>query len=110
MSLTQLSGLLKQGISVEADASEWLCCKAQPFDMKIYPSDNEKHRNYKMQCIEELKWCRDHESEIVMLAKELHKMVCNGLPFKKRKICPDYRLLEQECDKNQTGIMQRHLS
>lgn len=24
----QLSGLLKQSISVEADATEWLCCKA----------------------------------------------------------------------------------
>lgn len=70
-----------------------------PFDMKIYPSDTAKQRNYKMHCMEELQWCREHENEITMLAKELHKMVCTGLPFKKRKICPDYRLLEKECDK-----------
>ena len=70
-----------------------------PFDMKIYLSDNEKQRNYKMHCIEELKWCREHEGEIIMLAKELHRMVCSGVPFKKQKICPDYRRLEQECDK-----------
>ena len=70
-----------------------------PFDMKIYPSDNEQQRNYKMHCMEELKWCREHEDEIIMLAKELHRMVCNDLPFKKRKICPDYRLLEKECEK-----------
>lgn len=70
-----------------------------PFDMKIYPSDNEKQRNYKLHCMEELKWCREHEDEIVMLARELHRMVCDGLPFKKRKICPDYRLLEKECNK-----------
>lgn len=67
-----------------------------PFDMKIYPSDTTKQRNYKMHCMEELQWCREHENEITMLAKELHKMVCTGLPFKKRKdtvksqnkICP----------------------
>ena len=70
-----------------------------PFDMEIYPSDNEKQRNYKAHCMEELKWCREHEAEITMLAKELHRMVCNELPFKKRKICPDYRLLEKECNK-----------
>lgn len=70
-----------------------------PFDMKIYPSDNEKQRNYKKYCMEELKWCREHENEIVMLANKLHKMVCSGQPFKKRKICPDYKLLERECDK-----------
>ncbi len=70
-----------------------------PFDIRIYSSDNDKQRSYKMHCMEELKWCRAHEDEITMLAKELHKMVCNGLPFKKRKICPDYKLLEKECNK-----------
>lgn len=70
-----------------------------PFDMKIYTSDNKKQRDYKQHCMEELKWCREHEDEIVMLARELHRMVCDGIPFKKRKICPDYRLLEKECDK-----------
>lgn len=70
-----------------------------PFDIKIYPSDDKKQREYKKHCMEELRWCREHEDEIVMLARELHRMVCNGVPFKKRKICPDYRLLEKECDK-----------
>lgn len=70
-----------------------------PFDMKIYPTDSEKQRKYKMHCMEELRWCREHENEIIMLARELHKMVCSGQPFQKRKICPDYRLLEKECDK-----------
>lgn len=70
-----------------------------PFDTKIYPSDDEKQRSYKMHCVEELKWCREHEDEIIMLARELYKMVCSGESFKKRTICPDYRLLERECDK-----------
>lgn len=73
-----------------------------PFDMKISPSDNEKQRKYKEHCMEELKWCREHEDEITMLARELHRMVCSEQPFKKRKICPDYRLLEKECDKKKT--------
>lgn len=71
-----------------------------PFDIKIYPSDSERQRNYKLHCQEELNWCRAHEDEIVMLARELHSMVCNEIPFKKRKICPDYRLLEKECSKD----------
>lgn len=70
-----------------------------PFDIEIHPSDDEKQRRYKEHCMEELKWCREHEDEIVMLARELHKKVCTGQPFKKRKICPDYKLLEKECDK-----------
>jgi len=71
-----------------------------PFDIKIYPSDSERQRNYKLHCQEELNWCRVHEDEIAMLARELHSMVCNEIPFKKRKICPDYRLLEKECSKD----------
>ena len=70
-----------------------------PFDLKIYPTDNEKQRRYKEHCAEELQWCNEHENEIIMLARDLHRMVCSGQPFKKRGICPDYRLLEKECDK-----------
>lgn len=70
-----------------------------PFNIKISPSDDKKQRKYKEYCMEELKWCREHEAEIVMLARELHRMVCSNQPFKKRKICPDYKLLEKECDK-----------
>ena len=70
-----------------------------PFDMKISPSDDERQRKYKEHCMKELEWCREHEEEIVMLARELHRIVCSNQPFKKRGICPDYRLLEKECDK-----------
>lgn len=70
-----------------------------PFDMEISVSDDEKQRKYKKHCMEELEWCREHEDEIIMLARELHRMVCSNQSFKKRNICPDYRLLEQECDK-----------
>lgn len=70
-----------------------------PFDLKITPSDDEKQRRYKEHCMQELVWCRVHEEEITMLARELHRMVCTNQPFKKRSICPDYKLLEYECDK-----------
>lgn len=71
-----------------------------PFDMEIYASDDEKQQAYKKHCMEELIWCREHEDEISMLARELHRLVCSGEHFKKRSICPDYRLLEKECDKD----------
>lgn len=69
------------------------------FHLEHSEADDEKQRKYKEHCREELKWCREHEDEISMLARDLHKMVCEDIPFKKRSICPDYRLLEKECDK-----------
>lgn len=70
-----------------------------PFNIEISLTDNEKQRKYKDHCMEELEWCNEHENEIIMLARELHRMVCNNQSFKKRSVCPDYRLLEKECDK-----------
>ena len=61
--------------------------------------DSKDKLAYKKHCEQELKWCNEHEKEIIRLAQELHRIICNDEPFGKRKICPDYRLLEKECDK-----------
>lgn len=69
------------------------------FAIDILPTDNEKQKNYKLLCRKELEWCNQHSKEITRLAQELHQIICSGRFFSKRKICPDYRALERECDK-----------
>lgn len=70
-----------------------------PFDIDIKASDTEKQKEYKRLCQDELKWCNEHENEITRLAQELHRMVVSDIPFKKKKICADYKKLEAECNK-----------
>ena len=70
-----------------------------PFDIEKLEDDTEKRAAYKKHCLEELAWCNKHENEIIRLAKELHRMICSNENFSKRKICPNYKLLEKECDK-----------
>lgn len=70
-----------------------------PFHIETLPTDSKDKLEYKKHCEQELKWCNEHEKEIIRLAQELHRIICNDEPFGKRKICPDYRLLEKECDK-----------
>ena len=55
------------------------------FDIEIHAEDTEKQIEFKKTCAAELKWCRDHLSEIER--------------FGKRSICPHYEALEKECDK-----------
>ena len=47
--------------------------------------DTDKQIEFKKTCAAELKWCRDHLSEIER--------------FGKRSICPHYGALEKECNK-----------
>jgi protein AbiQ len=63
------------------------------------PTDSEKQREYKKKCKAELDWCNDNIGEISRLASELHTIICENKPFKKRNICPNYAELEKECAK-----------
>lgn len=69
------------------------------FKIDDLPSDTEKQREYKLKCRKELDWCNKNQTEIIRLASELHRIICNNEPFKKRDICPDYLSLEKECNK-----------
>lgn len=63
------------------------------------PDDDFKQRLYKAKLREELSWCNDNQNEIARLASELHTIICENKPFKKKGICPDYIELEKECAK-----------
>lgn len=63
------------------------------------PYDNHEQIKYKLKCKQELDWCNHHASEIIRLSSELHTIICENKPFKKRNICPDYLELEKECAK-----------
>ncbi len=69
------------------------------FDIEIHAEDTEKQIEFKKTCAAELKWCRDHLSEIERFAKNLYEIVCSDVAFGKRSICPHYEALEKECDK-----------
>ncbi len=69
------------------------------FDTAIHDGDTEKQIQYKKNCAAELKWCRDHQSEIERFANNLHDIICSNETFGKRAICPHYEALERECDK-----------
>ena len=63
------------------------------------PTDSAKQIEYKRKCKQELDWCNANMKEITRLASELHSIICDDKPFKKRSICPNYSLLEKECAK-----------
>ena len=69
------------------------------FDIEIHAEDTEKQIEFKKTCATELKWCRDHLSEIERFAKNLYEIVCSDVAFGKRSICPHYGALEKECNK-----------
>ncbi len=70
-----------------------------PFDIEISPTDSKKQIEYKALCRSELEWCNEHCNEITRLAQELRRIICSNSSFSKRNICPDYKILERECDK-----------
>lgn len=69
------------------------------FIIEPSPYDNHEQIKYKLKCKQELDWCNRHASEIIRLSSELHTIICENKPFKKRSICPDYLELEKECVK-----------
>ena len=72
-------------------------------DIRIHPSDSPKIKRWKKLCAKELDWCQAHQNEIERLANELYRMYISKVPFKKRKICLNFPLLEKEC-KNCKGF------
>ena len=78
------------------------------FDTEIYDGDTEKQAEFKKTCAAELKWCRDHLSEIERFAKSLYEIICSDASFGKRSICPHYKALEKECDKGK-GLPKRSI-
>ena len=68
-------------------------------DLRIYPCDSPKTKSWKKLCAKELDWCQAHQNEIERLANELYRMYISKVPFKKRKICLNFPLLEKECNK-----------
>lgn len=70
------------------------------------PTDTPEQRASKIKCREELDWCNENINEILRLASELHDIICNNKPFKKRSICPSYIELEKECLKDK--IISKH--
>ena len=69
------------------------------FKLEITEKDTEEQINYKELCKSQLKWCRDNKDEICKLATDLHRIINTNQKFKKRNICPDYGVLEKECNK-----------
>lgn len=63
-------------------------------------TDSKEQRKYKEKCRVELEWCNEHFNEIQRLASELHSIICENKPFKKRNICPNFIELERECEKS----------
>lgn len=72
------------------------------------PTDSKEQADYKRKCKQELEWCNNNASEILRLATELHSIICENRPFKKRNICPNYKELEKECSK-QKKISKRNI-
>lgn len=68
-------------------------------DLRIYPSDSPKIKRWKRLCAKELDWCQAHQNEIERFANELYQMYISKIPFKKRKICLNFSLLEKESEK-----------
>lgn len=66
------------------------------------PTDSPEQKVYKRKCKQELDWCNANIAEITRLASELHTIICENKPFKKRSICPNYPELEKECAKEKT--------
>ena len=62
-----------------------------PFELEELPTDTPIQLSYKRKCRQELKWCRLHGNEIFR--------ICSEERFAKRHICPNFLLLEKECDK-----------
>ena len=69
------------------------------FKIDELPDDSESQKDYKEVCRKELEWCRKNKQLIVKLAEDLHRIICSGEKFLKRNICPDYAVLERECNK-----------
>jgi len=72
------------------------------FIIEELPTDSPEQREYKRNCRQELDWCNANIAEITRLASELHTIICENKPFKKRNICPNYTELEKECAKEKT--------
>ena len=72
------------------------------FRIDELPTDSLEQKEYKKKCKQELDWCNANIAEITRLASELHTIICENKPFKKRSICPDYSELEKECAKEKT--------
>ncbi len=68
-------------------------------DLRIYPHDSTKIKQWKKLCAKELDWCQSHQNEIEHLANELYRMYISKAPFKKRNLCLNFPLLERECNK-----------
>ena len=68
-------------------------------DLRVYPCDSPQTQRWKKLCAKELDWCQAHQNEIERLANELYRMYISKVPFKKRKICLNFPLLEKECNK-----------
>ncbi len=76
------------------------------FKLEQNKNDSQEQKDYKELCKRQLKWCRDNKDEIHKLANDLHRIICTNQKFKKRNICPDYAILERECNKEK--IIPRH--
>lgn len=68
-------------------------------DLRIYPYDSIKIKQWKKLCAKELDWSQSHQNEIEHLANELYRMYISKAPFKKRNLCLNFPLLERECNK-----------
>lgn len=68
-------------------------------DLKPCSTDTPKLRRWKKLCAKELDWCQSHQNEIERLANELYRKYASDEPFAKRKICLNFPVLENECNK-----------
>ena len=90
----------------------------QKLDIKIYPSDTPKAKQYKKLCQRELDWCQKNSTDIINKANVLYQLYKSNEPFRARTRCLDFPMLEDICKKynrkhfgeNNTGIYSQHKS
>ncbi len=72
------------------------------FNINELSEDTPDAKKYKEKCQAELNWCRSNKKQIYQLANNLYNCICSNDKFKKRDICPNYIVLERECNKDKT--------
>ena len=68
-------------------------------DTIIRKHDNADTRRKKERLIKELKWCNEHERDLVNTARVLYQKYNSEDSFSAREQCVDFKRMEKECEK-----------
>ena len=68
-------------------------------DTVIRKHDNVDTKRKKERLIKELKWCNEHERDLVNTARVLYQKYNSGDKFSAREQCIDFKKMEEACEK-----------